>query len=94
MPAVPSMVISMPFLTTWPLTSNSSAFRSILISSAPQMQGLPMALVTMAACEVSPPLEVSTPSAAAMPWISSGLVSGRTRMTFSLFSANLIASVG
>ncbi len=52
-------------------------------SSAPQTQVLPMPRATTAAWEVLPPREVRIPSAAIMPSRSSGLVSRRTRMTFS-----------
>src|SRR5258706_835 len=41
-----------------------------------------MPRATTAACEVMPPRVVRMPSAACMPWISSGEVSTRTRMTF------------
>ncbi len=67
---------------------------SILISSAPQIHGLPMALVTMAAWDVRPPREVRTPTAAETPWISSGLVSGLTRMTLQFFFIASTASNG
>ena len=40
-----------------------------------------MPRATTAACEVMPPRVVRMPSAACMPWMSSGLVSTRTRMT-------------
>jgi hypothetical protein len=48
---------------------------------APDTQGLPMPRATTAACEVIPPRVVRMPSAACMPWMSSGEVSTRTRMT-------------
>ena len=41
-----------------------------------------MPRATTAACEVMPPRVVRMPSAACMPWMSSGEVSTRTRMTF------------
>ena len=40
-----------------------------------------MPRATTAACEVMPPRVVRMPSAACMPWMSSGEVSTRTRMT-------------
>ena len=40
-----------------------------------------MPRATTAACEVMPPRVVRMPSAACMPWMSSGLVSTRTRIT-------------
>ena len=40
-----------------------------------------MPRATTAACEVMPPRVVKIPSAACMPWMSSGEVSTRTRMT-------------
>ena len=52
-------------------------------SPAPATQGLPMPRATTAAWLVMPPVEVRMPSAACMPWMSSGEVSRRTRITFS-----------
>ena len=40
-----------------------------------------MPRATTAACEVMPPRVVRMPSATCMPWMSSGLVSTRTRIT-------------
>ena len=82
-PVVPEMEMMSPSLTTTSPARNSLAFRSILTASAPQMAGVPMPRATTAAWLTSPPREVRMPSAAIMPWRSSGLVSGRTRMTFS-----------
>ena len=50
------------------------------------MQHLPQPRATSAAWLVMPPLAVRIACAACMPWTSSGLVSARTRMTFSLGS--------
>eukprot|EP00438_Fugacium_kawagutii_P021523 Skav233408 [mRNA] locus=scaffold892:134441:141349:+ [translate_table: standard] len=50
---------------------------------APATHGRPMPRATTAAWLVMPPLVVKTPSAACKPWMSSGLVSMRTRITFS-----------
>ena len=47
----------------------------------PTTQGLPMPRATTAAWLVMPPRAVRMPSAACMPWMSSGLVSTRTRIT-------------
>ena len=52
-------------------------------SPAPATQGLPMPRATTAAWLVMPPRAVRMPSAACMPWMSSGEVSTRTRITFS-----------
>ena len=51
-----------------------------------------MPRATTAACEVMPPRVVRMPSAACMPWMSSGEVSTRTRMTFLPSALSLVAS--
>ena len=51
-----------------------------------------MPRATTAACEVMPPRVVRMPSAACMPWMSSGVVSTRTRMTLRPFFFALSAS--
>ncbi|OPZ55220.1 MAG: hypothetical protein BWY88_01429 [Synergistetes bacterium ADurb.Bin520] len=56
---------------------------STVIPSAPETQGLPMLRATTAAWEVLPPRLVRIPREAKKPWMSSGLVSSRTRITFS-----------
>src|SRR6266568_4339089 len=56
---------------------------SIESASHPATQGLPMPRATTAACEVIPPCAVRTPFAWTRPWMSSGVVSQRTRMTLS-----------
>ena len=66
----------------------------IINSSHPTTAGLPIARATTAAWEVIPPLAVRIPWAAFIPWISSGVVSGRTRRTFSPCSASSTASSG
>jgi hypothetical protein len=53
------------------------------IASQPETQGFPMPRATTAACEVLPPRLVRMPCAAKKPWMSSGLVSSRTRITLS-----------
>ena len=50
-------------------------------------QHLPMPRATTALCEVMPPRAVRMPTAAFMPWMSSGDVSVRTRITCSPFCA-------
>ena len=65
---------------------------SMRTSPAPATQGLPMPRATTAAWLVMPPVEVRMPSAACMPWMSSGLVSRRTRITFSPARACLSAA--
>src|SRR5207248_2156195 len=52
-------------------------------SPAPETQGRPMPRATTAAWLVMPPRVVRMPFAACMPWMSSGLVSIRTRITLS-----------
>ncbi len=61
-------------------------------TSHPTMQTLPICRATSAACDVMPPRAVRMPSAAFMPLMSSGLVSSRTRSTFSPRSAHSKAS--
>ena len=91
-PDDPDIEITSPSCTTVPSTENSFARKSIFSASAPQIAGLPMPRATTAAWLTSPPRDVRMPSAAIMPWRSSGDVSGRTRMTFSPASACASAS--
>ena len=63
------------------------AFASMQSAEQPTRQTLPMCLATTAACEVRPPRAVSTPTAVAMPAMSSVLVSARTRMAGRPFAA-------
>ena len=51
-----------------------------------------MPRATTAACEVMPPRVVRMPSAACMPWMSSGEVSTRTRITFLPSALSFVAS--
>ena len=53
-----------------------------LTSAQPQTHGVPIPRATTAACEVRPPVEVKIPCATAIPAMSSGDVSLRTRRTF------------
>ena len=80
-PVVPSSEIQSPSLNTWPLTRISRFFSSTSMSPAPATQHFPMPRVTTAAWLVMPPREVRMPFATSMPWMSSGVVSARTRMT-------------
>src|SRR5204863_155731 len=59
---------------------------------APTTQHLPIPRATTAACDVMPPRAVRMPLAAAMPRMSSGDVSGRTRMTALPSAAQVDAS--
>ena len=59
------------------------AASSIVTPSAPATHGLPMPRATTAACDVMPPWTVRIPCAAIIPWMSSGVVSQRTRTTAS-----------
>ena len=65
-----------------PPTSIFLATRSSSSSLTPTTAGLPNWRATRAAWLVRPPLLVRIPSAAIMPCTSSGLVSGRTMITF------------
>ena len=80
-PVPPSIVIWSPSDTTVPSTVNVRASASICRCSAPATQGFPICRATTAACEVMPPRAVSTPCACSTPWMSSGVVSHRTRIT-------------
>ena len=61
-------------------------------ASAPTTAGLPQPRATTAAWLTRPPRAVRMPSAASMPWTSSGEVSLRTSTTFSPRSAAAWAS--
>lgn len=71
----------------FPLMSTSAAVH-------PLTQHLPIPRATTAACEVMPPNAVSTPAADFIPWMSSGVVSLRTRITSSPMLAMVSASSG
>ena len=87
---VPSMEITSPSETVMPPGAvNFFAVVSTSSSSAPQTQVLPMPRATTAAWLVLPPRLVRMPWAAIMPCKSSGLVSRRTRMTFSPLAGQL-----
>ncbi len=82
-PVPPSIDRRSPSRITVSPTRNSFLRRSMRRSSHPQIHGFPMPRATTAAWLVMPPRLVRIPWAARMPWISSGVVSGRTRITFS-----------
>ena len=81
-PVVPLMEITSPWRTVTPFTVKLPPAMSMSSSCAPHTAGLPHPRATSAAWLASPPRDVRMPSAAIMPWMSSGDVSGRTRMTF------------
>ena len=56
-----------------------------MISPHPATQQAPIPRATTAACDVRPPRTVNIPCAAAIPSISSGVVSRRTKTTLSPF---------
>ena len=86
------MEITSPSLTVMPPGAvNFFALVSTSICSAPQTQVLPMPRATTAAWLVLPPRLVRMPWAAIMPCRSSGLVSRRTRITFSPWPASSTA---
>ena len=92
LPVEPSMLIQSP---SWKTTSPMVAvLASSSTRSAPQpaTQQVPMPRATTAAWEVMPPRAVRMPCACAMPSISSGEVSRRTRTTFLPVLAAAVAS--
>ena len=74
----PSLTVMSPTVNDLPV---------ILIASAPTTAGVPQPRATTAAWLTRPPRAVRMPWATIIPWTSSGLVSLRTRMTFSPRSA-------
>ncbi len=82
-PVPPSIVITSPSRSLW--LPMRTVFLPVSISrpSQPATHGLPIPRATTAACEVMPPCAVSTPCAWIRPWMSSGVVSQRTRITAS-----------
>ena len=91
-PLPPSMVTTSPALKVRPRAVSEPARSSMWISPAPETQGRPMPRATTAAWLVMPPRQVTTPRAACIPWMSSGEVSSRTRITASPSSASRSAS--
>ncbi len=94
LPEPPSIVITSPARSSCSPIRSVPAATSIESSSQPATHGLPMPRATTAACEVIPPWAVSTPAAWMRPWMSSGVVSQRTRITSSPASAALLGGVG
>ena len=82
-PLEPSIVIVSPSASSVPPIAARFAAASTLSSSQPAMHGFPIPRATTAACEVMPPWAVRIPCAAIIPWMSSGVVSQRTRITAS-----------
>ena len=68
-----------------PATVKNPPASSTVMLSVPQTAVFPIPRATTAACEVLPPRLVKIPCAATMPPKSSGLVSRRTKITFSPF---------
>ena len=89
-PSVPSSESHSPSATVTPPTVKwCGAMRS---ASAPTTAGLPQPRATTAAWLTRPPRAVRIPSAASIPWTSSGEVSLRTSTTGSPRSAAAAAS--
>ena len=82
-PVPPSMVRTSPSDRVWPCSVIVRASTSIASASQPATHGFPIPRATTAACDVMPPCAVSTPAAWISPWMSSGVVSQRTRITCS-----------
>ena len=80
-PVRPSNATQSPSRTVCPFTVNVLPCSSMASSPAPTIEGLPIWRPTTAACDVIPPVAVRTPCDTHMPWMSSGTVSRRTRMT-------------
>ena len=82
---VPSIEIQSPSLTVIflpPTVVVKALSRSLMVMEpAPTTQGRPMPRATTAAWLDLPPTAVRMPLATSMPWISSGVVSLRTRIT-------------
>ena len=82
-PVPPSIVSWSPSRSSTSPIRSVRAFVSIERASQPATQGFPIPRATTAACEVMPPWAVRTPRAWMRPWMSSGVVSQRTRITSS-----------
>ena len=94
-PVEPSSEIQSPSLHDAPSDGHARAScRRRGSRRRPTTHGLPMPRATTAACEVMPPVAVRMPCAASMPWMSSGVVSLRTRITRSCFVPQLGGGVG
>ena len=82
-PVPPSIVSVSPSFRVVPFRDMVFASMSSESASQPATHGLPMPRATTAAWDVIPPWAVRIPCAAIIPWMSSGVVSQRTRMTAS-----------
>ena len=91
-PVDPSMVRMSPLETVRLPTVRRCPASSMWSAPAPDTQGRPMPRATTAAWLVIPPRLVRMPCAACIPWMSSGLVSVRARMTLSPSAAKRSAS--
>ena len=92
-PEVPSRVMISPRLIFWPSVVVAMPLSvSTLSASQPVIAQTPMPLATTAAWDVMPPSSVRIPAATRMPWISSGVVSRRTRITLLPVAATVSAS--
>ena len=92
-PVPPSIVITSPSRELVAAESSRRRRRATR-PSQPATHGLPIPRATTAACEVMPPCTVRMPCAAIIPWMSSGVVSQRTRITGSPAFAALDGRVG
>ena len=82
-PVPPSIVSVSPSFNVVPFRDMVFASLSSESASQPATHGLPIPRATTAAWDVMPPWAVRIPCAAIIPWMSSGVVSHRTRMTAS-----------
>ena len=80
-PVVPFSEMKSPSRTTLPPTMNRFVVSSTSIASHPATHVFPIWRATTAAWDVIPPFAVRIPRATSIPWMSSGLVSLRTRIT-------------
>ena len=80
-PVAPFSVISSPSRRSRPPAMKRFVASSTSIDSHPVTHVFPIWRATTAAWEVIPPFAVRIPRAASIPWMSSGLVSRRTRIT-------------
>gem|GEM_PF-2122781 len=81
-PVPPSILIISHSFTVVPFILRVLLLLSIFMSPAPHTQGLHIPLATTAACDVIPQVFVRIPLAKYIHFISSGLVSFLTSITF------------
>ena len=93
-PVPPSIVITSPARSSCSPIVTVPAATSIESPSQPATHGFPIPRATTAACDVMPPCAVSTPRAWMSPWMSSGVVSQRTRIDVLAGLAALLGRVG